>query len=147
MEFLRPILVKIELICQQPAMTRPTGVIGVISLAMWCWIGWLGADAVVWIYGVLQDCSIYSALAMEIPSLGLRQWFVYTTYRMGGFSFLLGFYAVDIHMIYVYLYNICISVYYTVCRLYIVVRVNWLLNSAKLYNHGNSIVCNKALFI
>ena len=30
MEFLRTILVEIELICQQPAMTRPTGVIGVI---------------------------------------------------------------------------------------------------------------------
>ena len=42
MEFLRPILVKIELICQQPAITRPTGVIGVLSPAVGCWIGWLG---------------------------------------------------------------------------------------------------------
>ena len=49
MEFLQPILVKIELIYQQPAMTRPTGVIWVVSPAMGCWIGWLGADAVIWI--------------------------------------------------------------------------------------------------
>ena len=46
MEFLRPILVKIELICQQSAMKRPIGVIGVLSPAVGCWIGWLGADAV-----------------------------------------------------------------------------------------------------
>ena len=50
MEFLQPILVKIELIYQQPAMTRPTGVIWVVSPAMGCWIGWLGADTVIWIY-------------------------------------------------------------------------------------------------
>ena len=34
MEFLRPILVKIELICQQPAMTRPIRVKGVLSPAV-----------------------------------------------------------------------------------------------------------------
>ena len=49
MEFLQPILVKIELIYQQPAMTTPTGVIWVVSPAMGCWIGWLGADAMIWI--------------------------------------------------------------------------------------------------
>ena len=49
MEFLRP-MIKIELICQRPAMTRPTGIIGVISPAVGCWIGWLGADAVIWIW-------------------------------------------------------------------------------------------------
>ena len=47
MEFLRPILFEIELICLQPAMARSTGVIGVISPAVGCWIGWLGADAVI----------------------------------------------------------------------------------------------------
>ena len=50
MGFLRPILVKIELICEQPAMTRPTRVKGVPSPTVGCWIGWLGADAVFWIW-------------------------------------------------------------------------------------------------
>ena len=54
MEFLRPILVKIELICQQPAMTRPIGVIGVRSPAMGSWIGWLGADVVFWVWDGLR---------------------------------------------------------------------------------------------
>ena len=49
MEFLRPILAKIELICQQPAMTRPIGVMGVLdrmaggwrcvlAMCFQCWI-------------------------------------------------------------------------------------------------------------
>ena len=50
MEFLRPILAKIELICQQPAMSRPIGVKWVLSPAVGCWIGWLGADAVFWLW-------------------------------------------------------------------------------------------------
>ena len=49
MEFLRPILVKIELICLQPAMTRPIGVIGVLSPAVGRWIR-LGADEVFWVW-------------------------------------------------------------------------------------------------
>ena len=47
MEFLRPILSKIELICQQPAMTRPTGVIGMSLPAVGYWMGWLGAVYVI----------------------------------------------------------------------------------------------------
>ena len=42
MEFLRPILTKTELICQQPDMTRPTGVIVVNSPGVGWWMWWLG---------------------------------------------------------------------------------------------------------
>ena len=49
-------LVKIELICQQPAMTRPIGVIGVRSPAMGCWIGLLGADGVFWVWWIQLEC-------------------------------------------------------------------------------------------
>ena len=59
MKFLRPLLVKIKLICHQPAMTRPAGVIGVLSPAVGCWIGWLGADTVFWIWCV---CLVEGAL-------------------------------------------------------------------------------------
>ena len=54
MEFLRPILVKIVLICQQPAMTRPIWVKGVLSPVVGYWIGWLGADAVFWVCDVTK---------------------------------------------------------------------------------------------
>ena len=38
-------------------MTRPTGVIGVLSTAVGCWIGWLGADSVfcLWLLGLVVD--------------------------------------------------------------------------------------------
>ena len=55
MEFLRPILVKILLIWQQPAMTQPTGVMWVLVPAVGCWIGWLGADAVFWVCLTLRE--------------------------------------------------------------------------------------------
>ena len=42
MEFLRPILAKIELICQQPAMPLLSGIQGVTSQSFGFRIGWLG---------------------------------------------------------------------------------------------------------
>ena len=35
-------------------MTRPIGVKGVLSPAVWCWIGWLGADAVFWVWWTMS---------------------------------------------------------------------------------------------
>ena len=59
MEFLRPILVKIKLIFQEPAMTRPTGVIGVIPPDVGSWIGWLGTDAVFRVRFFTQYMGLY----------------------------------------------------------------------------------------
>ena len=64
MEFLRPILAKIYLICQQPAMTRPIGVKGVLSPAVGCWIGWLGADAVFWVWRTISACCLLAVWLM-----------------------------------------------------------------------------------
>ena len=46
---LRPLLAKIELICQQLAMPQLSGVEGVASQPLGCRIGWLGAHGVVWL--------------------------------------------------------------------------------------------------
>ena len=53
MGFLRPILAKIELICQQPAMPRPSGVQGVASQSWGCRIRMAGGLSMRWSgYGV-----------------------------------------------------------------------------------------------
>ena len=54
MEFLRPILAKIELICQQPAISQRGGVQGVSQPALGYWIGWLSARAVFWVWMTLS---------------------------------------------------------------------------------------------
>ena len=42
-------------------MTRPIGVKGVLSPAVGCWIGWLGADAVFWVWASVSfQKSIFS---------------------------------------------------------------------------------------
>ena len=69
-ESLRPILAKIELISQQPAMTRPTGVLGLRSPAVWCWIWWLGADAVIWIlFKWCRVMAIHKCYAFSLKCL------------------------------------------------------------------------------
>ena len=69
MEYLREILVEIEWICQQPAMTRPTGVMWVLAPAVLAWIGWLGADTVFWAWVGCRLCErwLWKTLAWMTP--------------------------------------------------------------------------------
>ena len=41
-------------------MTRPIGVKGVLSPAVGCWIGWLGADGVFWVWSSQLLCNHWS---------------------------------------------------------------------------------------
>ena len=48
-------------------MTRPTGVMWVLVPAVGCWIGWLGADAVFWVWGPAQHSRV-APIDARIPS-------------------------------------------------------------------------------
>ena len=76
MEFLRPLLAKIELICQQPSMPQLSGVVGVASQPWgagqdgWGLMGWSGYDILGIIcryWEIRNKCPFDNPYAEAIP--------------------------------------------------------------------------------